>query len=824
MRQPRCAFLHPRALLLAGWILIFAVLVLLVALVSLNDRQQSIEQVDREASRITDAVAHAIRISHGKADMLLDDIAEDFPPIANQTSARQVFGAKLAATTVRHKEIALAGVLDARGRLIGRLNQALADDPRASSRNNAAVAPGQTPATVVGSPIQDKATGQSVLPLFRELKDAEGRHLGMAIVAISIENLEGEFIKLRRDGDSRILLVDAAGTVLARHPKDTGPVQVNAHTRLSGLADYIDRHPSGQIEAVSPFDGVMRRYTFRHVEASTLRVVFGETTEDRLSDWRHRTRWRVVLLSLVLVMLSATALYIDKLIRQSVRHRLELEESAAKASGLEFALHRHAMLTRTDTSDIIIGVNQSFCERSGYSREELLGQNHRIINSGTHSAEFFRDLHKTINAGKVWIGDICNRTKNKEIFWARTTIVPLRNAAGTVTQYIVLRTDISELKFMQRQIQVANETLAASFDLLYATINSSSSGIVTTSMDGTVILMNTAAEAMLGYKQYEAENELSMLEVHDAVQIAQALVEANIDPDLTPEDQYGIVVRIITEHPEQEWSLITKRGDSLPVRIMVSPMYGRNGTMQGYVTSFNDLTRFKEIEAMKSDFVSMVSHELRTPLTSIKGALTLLDKMSGQRLAENQKKLLDIATANCESLVQIVSDILDFEKVSRNEMSYQMAPQDAVALLEKAVAITRPYANQFNVGYVVTHGESKLPLLGDQQRLVQVLVNLLSNAAKFSHPGTDVSVSTRRTGADVEFLVADRGIGIPQACYSRIFQRFSQVDHGSRPTKIKGTGLGLSIAKMMVEAHGGSIGFTSEESVGTTFFVRLPLA
>ncbi len=816
-------FKNPRCILLAGTALIVGIVVLLIVLTSLNDRRQSVDEVHEDGARITDSVANAIRSSYGKACLLLDQIVDDYPTSGAAHDAQRRFGDKLDRITTRHKEITLAGVLDADGGAIGRFHPALKPDARRAARTAEGAPSPAAGQTEVGTPFFDAASSQWTLPLYRELFDVRGRRLGTAVVGISLEVLREEFDKLGRAGDSRILLMDADGVVLARHPGHTGTMQVNPHTPRNALSDYIDRHDAGAIEAPSPFDGVVRQYTFRHVASSPLVVVFGETVEGQLGHWRNRMYWRLALLAWILAALGGAAFYIDVLIRRSVHSRLALEEAMARASSIEFALHRHAMLTRTDTSDRII-VNESFCERSGYSREELLGQTHKIINSGAHSDDFFRELHETINAGKVWSGDICNRTRNKDLFWTRTTIVPLKNAAGAITEFIALRTDISELKFMQRQIEVANDSLAASFDLLYATINSSTSGIMTTSLDGIVVMMNTAAEHLLGYSQYEAENELSMLRVHDAAQVRQALLDAKADPDAAPEAICAALARIITDNPEREWTFLTKAGRKTPVRVMTSPMYGRNGRLQGYVTSFNDLTRLKEVEMMKSDFVSMVSHELRTPLTSIKGALTLLDMMAGKALPDNQRQLLGIAFENCENLVKLVSDILDFEKVSRNEITYEMARQDMGALVEKAVAMTQPYANQFNVRYVVSNEQGELPVHADQPRLVQVIVNLLSNAAKFSHAGSDVTVSAHTDGTSVEVQVTDCGVGIPAAFQSKIFERFSQVDHGSRPTKVKGTGLGLSIAKMMVEAHGGSIGFRSTEAVGTTFFVRLPMA
>ncbi len=148
---------------------------------------------------------------------------------------------------------------------------------------------------------------------------------------------------------------------------------------------------------------------------------------------------------------------------------------------------------------------------------------------------------------------------------------------------------------------------------------------------------------------------------------------------------------------------------------------------------------------------------------------------------------------------------------------------DARALVTQAVADTQPYAAQFNVRYWLDKEDQAIPVCVDKQRFEQVMRNLLSNAAKFSHAGSEVLVSAHVDRGVVTISVADSGVGIPEVFKPKIFQKFSQVSHSDRPTKIKGTGLGLSIAKMMIEAHGGTIGFSSTEGVGSTFFIKLPL-
>lgn len=790
-----------------------------------EDLEESQQRIVNEAGELTASAADHVETSTGKARLLLDQMTEEFPRWSTATEGPEAYSGSLLKVAARHQEIALAAVLDVHGEPLGdRTRAAVAGLSLLSSRELEHHRQHRDEHVRAGFPLIHPVTGRTMLPLSRRISGPQGEFLGVAWVGLSLDQLQDYFARVRRTGDSQMLLLDKSGNVLLRDPAHTGPVKKNVYAGQGSVTAYIDRHASGRLEASSPFDGITRSYTFRHIESSPLIVVHGETTDEQLGAWYARTYARLGYLSVVLVLLGLAAVYIDRLIRRSRFALDELNEALARASSFELALHQHAMVSRADMNDRIIGANDKFCEISGFSREELIGKTHRLLNAGEHPPEFFADLHQTIKGGKVWTGDICNKTRQGDFFWTRSTIIPFRNAAGEIYEYVSVRTDISELKVMQRQIEIANESLSASFDLLYATVNSSASGIVTTNKDGTIVMMNAAAQSMLGYTQKEAESVLSMLDLHDPLQVSGAIRAAEGEATTHVSDvTYEVLAATVAALPEREWVYLTATGESLPVSINIAPLLDQSGGLQGYVTSFNDLTRLKQVEVMKSDFVSMVSHELRTPLTSIKGALTLLDKMAGAAMPDNQRKLLNIGVHNCEALVNLVSDILDFDKISRNAMTYEMKVHDVRALVEKAVSDTQPYATPFNVTYWIDRDDHELPVLVDTQRFEQILRNLLSNAAKFSHPGSEVLVSAHAEAGVVTISVADTGVGIPEAFQAKIFQKFSQVSHSDRPTKVKGTGLGLSIAKMMIEAHGGSIGFRSTEGVGTTFFIKLPL-
>ncbi|WP_397407902.1 ATP-binding protein [Polaromonas sp.] len=236
-----------------------------------------------------------------------------------------------------------------------------------------------------------------------------------------------------------------------------------------------------------------------------------------------------------------------------------------------------------------------------------------------------------------------------------------------------------------------------------------------------------------------------------------------------------------------------------------------------------DITKRKEVERMKSEFISVVSHELRTPLTSIHGAVKLLDSGMAGALPEGAARLVTLAARNSERLRTIVDDILDMEKMASGQMAFQIDSLHAAPLLERAAQAFEAVAGTAGVQLAVSGGVD-LQLRADAQRLQQVLANLISNALKFAPRGSRVLVEASQAGpgTGVRLQVMDQGPGIPDEFRGRIFQRFAQAQMTDSRQK-GGSGLGLSIAKEMVEHMGGSIGYESAPG-RTVFHVTLPAA
>lgn len=234
-----------------------------------------------------------------------------------------------------------------------------------------------------------------------------------------------------------------------------------------------------------------------------------------------------------------------------------------------------------------------------------------------------------------------------------------------------------------------------------------------------------------------------------------------------------------------------------------------------------DVQDQKAVEQMKNDFVSVVSHELRTPLTSIRGSLGLLAGGVAGELPEKARSLVEIAAKNSERLGRLINDILDIEKIESGKMGFRFAPVELGPLVEQAVESNRAYAEAYGVELRIAGTLPEARVWADADRVLQVMANLLSNAAKFSPPGGAVEVAAERLDGHLRVEVTDRGKGIPPELRPRLFEKFVQADASSTRQK-GGTGLGLSISKAIVERHGGTIGFESEAGVATSFFFDLP--
>lgn len=233
-------------------------------------------------------------------------------------------------------------------------------------------------------------------------------------------------------------------------------------------------------------------------------------------------------------------------------------------------------------------------------------------------------------------------------------------------------------------------------------------------------------------------------------------------------------------------------------------------------------TELRNIVALKEQFVSTVSHELRTPLTSISGALTLLNSGTVD-LPDNARTLVEIAARNASRLKRLVDDLLDLDRLDGGRIDYRIAQADLGAVLLDVVEEMSPFASEAGVRLTLDLPRTPVHVMTDGDRLLQVIANLISNAAKFSPRGSTVGIELLPAIDQVRIRVTDQGPGIPPEFRPRLFDRFSQSPHTQGLTSLPGTGLGLAISKAIVEQLGGKLSLDEKYVGGAAFDILLPL-
>lgn len=259
------------------------------------------------------------------------------------------------------------------------------------------------------------------------------------------------------------------------------------------------------------------------------------------------------------------------------------------------------------------------------------------------------------------------------------------------------------------------------------------------------------------------------------------------------------------------------------LEVRTNPVVDRGGRYLGCVSSLHDVTAEREIAVMKNEFVSMVSHELRTPLTSIKGYVDLIVDGEAGEINEIQREFLSIVQENSDRLVSLINDLLDISRIESGRVHLKIEPLDLSEVVQGVVDTFRTYADQSGIE-LSWHATKGLPrAAGDRDRVGQVLMNLVSNAIKYSPGGGSVRIDLRRRGERISVGVTDTGMGISAEDQKQLFSKFFRVD-STLTREIGGTGLGLSICKSVIELHGGSIGVRSKLGEGSTFWFTLPIA
>lgn len=475
------------------------------------------------------------------------------------------------------------------------------------------------------------------------------------------------------------------------------------------------------------------------------------------------------------------------------------------------ALDKSTLVSKTDPRGIITYSNSRFCELSGYSESELVGQPHSIVRHPDTSKATFEEMWKQLKQKQIWSGMLQNRNKNGSSYYVHATIFPILDENGEILEYMALREDLTSMILYEKNLEGQQERL-------HQILNNQDSIVALTTITGKVLFLN---KKFFDYFEFTDINDfLSQHECICELFVDEKGILKGCDPycHLEEFDQSS-------EELSQKAYMLDKHKEVLAFRIGTKVITLDNEKV--YLSTLTDITelenarlRAEEAKNAKSDFLANMSHEIRTPMNGIIGFTALLSE-SGS-LNEEQRHYLEIIQHSADMMLDVVNNILDFSKIEKTKLKLELVNVNLFREMEYLYMNFLASVQAKDISYSLDVDlDIDECLYADALHLKQVLSNLINNAIKFTPSGESISIQAKLISDDgtmqtIEFSVEDTGIGISKNRQEKIFESFSQEDT-STTRKYGGTGLGLSISASLIALMGSKIVLKSSKNEGSRF-------